>query len=179
MRSHLIIVISAAITVAACSAKDSSSAAAETTAKPETPVTSAPSSKGDVSAEQLSNYTLDMDKMTKWLNVMKNIATQAKNDSSAAAAFESDGNETVAQSVAKLKASPFAQRALSAAGMSAEDYVMTSMAYLQAGMAAGLLKSVPNYKVPAGQNMKNIDFINKHGAEIEAKMKAMGADMSQ
>jgi hypothetical protein len=54
---------------------------------------------------------------------------------------------------------------------------MTSMAYLQAGMTAGLLKSTPNYKVPAGQNMKNIDFINQHGAEIEATMKRMEGEI--
>jgi hypothetical protein len=72
-----------------------------------------------------------------------------------------------------------ASAALKANGISAHDFVMTTLAYMQASMAAGMLKSVPNYKVPAGMNMKNIDFMNQHGPELEKSMKAMGAGQDQ
>jgi hypothetical protein len=165
-----------AFTLSACSAKDSSStasgSAAPATTAPAAATTSA-ATAGDPSSNDISNYTLDMDKMNRWMNTLKAFGEEAKKDTTLEDALSMDGDKSVAQSVAKLESTPAAKRALAAGGMSATDYVMTTLAYMQAGMAAGMVKSVPGYKIPAGQNMKNIDFYNQHGAEIDKQMKQM------
>lgn len=172
-----IIAVAGFLVLSACSSRDASSQATGKAPSGVQVSAAAAKSSGDPSANDVSNYTLDMDKMTKYLNVMKDLAIASEKDSTVESTLSMDGNATLAQSIEKLDESPVARRALKSAGMSSRDYVMTGLAYLQAGMAAGLMKSVPNYKIPAGQNMKNIDFVNAHGAEIEAKMKQMGADV--
>jgi hypothetical protein len=180
MKSKLI-PLAMTLALSACSAKDNASTAssgATSAAASPAPATSTVASAGDPSANDISNYTLDMDKMNRWMNTLKAFGAEAKKDSTLEDALSMDGNKSVAQSVTQLESTPAAKRALAAGGMSASDYVMTSLAYMQAAMAAGMVKSVPGYKIPPGQNMKNVDFYNQHGAEIDKQMKAMnpGAD---
>jgi hypothetical protein len=172
-----IIPLTLALTLGACSAKENSSATSAPASAPASPAPATSSaSAGDPSANDISNYTLDMDKMNHWMATLKALGTEIKKDTTVADVINMDGDQTVEQSVAKLEASPAAKRALAASGMSARDYIMTSLAYMQAGMAAGLMKSVPGYKVPAGQNMKNVDFYKQHAAEFDKQMKQMSPD---
>jgi hypothetical protein len=180
MKSKLI-PLAMALALSACSAKDNASTAssgATSAAASPAPATSTVASAGDPSANDISNYTLDMDKMNRWMNTMKALAAEARKDSTIEDALSMDADKSVAQTVAKMESFPAAKRALASSGMSASDYVMTSLAYMQAAMAAGMVKSVPNYKVPAGQNLKNIEFYNQHGAEIDKQMKQMNSEAS-
>jgi hypothetical protein len=177
MRSGLI-TLAVAVAVTACSAKDKSSAAGtagdSSAATPAAAVAAAPA-PDDPTAE-ISSYNLDMDKMTKWMGVMKTVGSESKKDTSLRSQFNLGDDKTVDISVNRLESNPVATAAFKANNISARDFVMTTLAYMQAGMVAGMLKSVPNYKAPAGMNMKNVDFMNQHGAEFDKALKAMSPD---
>jgi hypothetical protein len=164
------LVVIAALALAACTAKDSngtSSAAAATTA--DTPVVAAasPSSSAEPTSEDISNYPLDMDKMRKLANTMKYLGEAAQSDSTIGDAARMGNNESTAQTIAKLEANATTRAALRRAGWSARDYVWTTAAYLQAGMTQGVLASTPGTKAPAGQSMKNVEFLRTHAKEID------------
>lgn len=94
------------------------------------------------------------------ITILNPVVAESKKDTSLKSQFNLGDDKTADISVSRLESNPVASAALKANGISARDFVMTSLAYMQASMAAGMLKSVPNYKVPAGMNMKNIDFMN-------------------
>ena len=108
-----------------------------------------------------------MDKMRKWANTMKYLGEAAQTDSTAVDAARIGSNESTAQTIAKLEANAATRAALRKAGWSAKDYVWTTAAYLQAGMTQGVLASTPGAKVPAGQSMKNVEFLRAHSKEID------------
>lgn len=168
------IVVVAAFSLSGCSSKDSADSAATTPAAKSTNIaalTSPTAPTGDPTAAEISNYPLDMNKMDRWMAVLRGFAMEAKNDSAMRDVGRIDANVPMASSIQRLESNPRAARVLSSSGMSARDYVMTTAAYLQAVMTASLLKSQPGFKVPAGQSTANIDFLNQHGAELDAKMK--------
>ncbi|MGH9419255.1 MAG: hypothetical protein ACRD3J_04715 [Thermoanaerobaculia bacterium] len=167
-----LIPLALALTLGACSAKDNSSAASAGAAA------SSVATASDPGSNDISNYTLDMDKMNRWINTMKAIGSEVKKDTTVAAAVSMDDDKSVDQSVAKLEANPGARRALASSGMSAREFVMTSLAYVQAAMTAGMMTSVPNYKVPAGQNMQNVEFYKQHGEFFSKAMRQFNPDSS-
>jgi hypothetical protein len=166
--------IIAAFGIAACSKKDAAYTA-DTGAvanAPEGAVASA-TPAGEPSANDVSNYELNMDRMRKWVAAMKGFAAEAKRDSTAASAMAMDQNASTAQLVANLERHPLAKRVLSQAGLSARDYVWTTAAYMQAAMTAGVMQ-MPGAKAPEGMNMKNVEFVKAHNAELEAMMRQAG-----
>ena len=164
--------ITAAFVLAACAKKDA--ATVDTTAAgaaaTEAATASAP---GEPSANDVSNYELNMDRMRKWVAAMKGFAAEARRDSTAAEAMALDQNASTAQMIARLDTHPLAKRVLSQAGLSARDYVWTTAAYMQAAMTAGIMQ-MPNAKAPEGMNMKNVEFVKTHNAELEAMMREAG-----
>jgi hypothetical protein len=173
MKSRLCIVV-AALSLSACSSKDSANTAATTPASKSTNIaalTPPTSSPGEPTANDISNYPLDMDKMDKWMAVLRGFAMEALSDSTLRNLGKIDLNASTSASIQRLESNPVAQRVLSSAGMSAHDYIMTTAAYIQAATTTDLVKSHPGYKIPAGQSTKNIDFLKQHGAELDAKMK--------
>jgi len=165
----------AVMTAAGCSSKDA--AIVDSTAVASTPVTAAPASTSPVepTANDISNYKLDMDKMRKYSAAIRGFATIAKTDSSAADAMSSKANESTAQMIAKLEANPTAMQVLNQAGLSAKDYVWTTAAWLQAAMTQGVREANPDAKLPEGHNPQNVEFIRRHKAELEAMTKDIGA----
>jgi hypothetical protein len=162
------------VAAAACSSKDaaSNSPAADAGATP----TPAPdiTAGAEPTANDISNYRLDMDKMRKYVAAIKGFSRLSASDSMAAEAMATDGNESTAQMIAKLNAHPVARRVLADAGLNAKDYVWITAAWLQAAMTEGILSSTPGAKMPEGQNMQNVDFMRQHKAELEAMMKDAG-----
>jgi hypothetical protein len=159
--------------VVACGSKDSAPAAASETPAA-APATSSAPDVSEPSANDISNYKLDMDKMTKYANAMKGFGALGHKDSTALEAISTDANENMAQSIAKIEASPIAMNVLRNAGLSAKDFVWITAAWLQAGMTQGMLESVKGAKLPDGQNAQNIEFLKAHKAELDAMTKEMG-----
>jgi hypothetical protein len=166
--------MTAALALAACSKKDTATVDTAALAAAGTPAIS-PSAgpAGEPSANDVSNYELNMDRMRKWVAAMKGFAAESKRDSTAAAAMAMDQGASTAQMIARLETHPLAKRVLSQAGLSARDYVWTTAAYLQAAMMAGVMQ-MPNAKAPEGMNMKNVEFVKTHNAELETMMKEAG-----
>jgi hypothetical protein len=168
------LVVIAAFAIAACAKKDSGTS--DTTAAGAAPAPTATASAaptGEPTANDVSNYELNMDRMRKWVAAMKGFAAEAKRDSTAAAAMAMDQGASTAQMIAGLERNPLAHRVLRQAGLSARDYVWTTAAYMQAAMMAGVMQ-MPNAKAPEGMNMKNVEFMKAHNAELETMMKEAG-----
>lgn len=89
---------------------------------------------------------------------------------SAMCADDDDGG-SVASMVARLDAAPGVRAALQTAGMTAREYVVFSFSLLQNGLAAWALQQ-PGGKLTAGVSKANVDFVNKHQAELQ-KLEAL------
>jgi hypothetical protein len=87
--------------------------------------------------------------------------------------MQMDQNASTSQMIANLERHPLAKRVLSQAGLSARDYVWTTAAYMQAAMTAGVMQ-MPGAKAPEGMNMKNVEFVKAHNAELETMMREAG-----
>lgn len=174
MRDFRYLMVAALFTVAACGTKDKS---ADTTVVAASDASDASASSGaEPTPNDISNYTLDMDKMRRLGAAMQGFAAAAKVDSTSVEALGRESNETTAQTIAKLEASPTARRVLRDAGLSAKDYVWITAAWWQAAFAEGLIASSPDAKLPEGQNPKNIEFLKAHKQELEQIAKDLGME---
>jgi len=170
-------IVLAGIVLFACTAKDASqNATADSSAGvAASPAPSAPA--GEPTANDISNYALDMDKMRKWANAIKGFTALAATDSAVAEAMSAgSNNESMPQAIARIESSPAARNVLRQAGLSARDYMMITAAYLQAGMTEALLSSNPQAKIPEGQNPQNVEFYKAHKAELEQMAKETGME---
>jgi hypothetical protein len=157
------------LTVAgACTAKESTKAATDTAA-----VAQAPSAEPEPTANDISNYKLDMDKMQKYSTAIKGFAELAKTDSAAAEAMASNANQSTAKMIERLEASPPAMKVLHDAGLTAKDYVWIAAAWIQAAMTQQMLEANKNAKLPEGQNPQNLEFLKAHKAELDSMTKEM------
>jgi len=163
----------------ACSSKESATtdtgAAATSASSPEAPA-AAPA--GEPTANDVSNYKLDMDKMRKYVAAIKGFSALSASDSAAASAMGSgSANESTAQMIARIESNPVAVRVLRDAGLSPRDYVWITAAWLQAAMTQGIMESSAGAKLPEGQNPQNVEFLKANKTELERMMRDAG--MSQ
>ncbi|MGI9042607.1 MAG: hypothetical protein ACR2GK_00625 [Gemmatimonadaceae bacterium] len=153
----------------ACSAKDDSPA--------EVPASGMArgGTAADPTAVEISNYELTMDGMRRYAGAIKGFSAMSEEDSSILAAMSSgSANESTAQMIARIESSPVAMRVLRETGLTAEDYVLITAAYIQAAMTQGLLEASPEAKVPEGQSSRNVEFLRANRAEIERIMRDAG-----
>ena len=84
---------------------------------------------------------------------------------------------TLSQMAAAINDVPAARAALADAGLDAREYTKFSLAAMQAGMIAGMMKSGVVKEMPkelaATVNMENVKFMQEHEAEVEAFAKLM------
>ena len=118
-------------------------------------------------AQAPAQYELTMDNMKKLATAMQAL----KNKDSE---VEMNDDDSLDQTVAKIKGNAAAMAALQKAGMSPRDYVLTLTSYLQAGMVVAAQKVDATYKTPPDVSAKNVAFIKAHRAELEQMSKQMG-----
>jgi type IV pilus biogenesis protein CpaD/CtpE len=170
-RLSLLVALSAAV---ACSSKDAASDAAATGAATSTDAP-AVASGAEPTANEISNYKLDMDKMRKYTGAIKSFSTMSAEDSTILAAMSSgSANESTVQMISRIESSPVAMRILRENGLSAKDYVWITAAYIQAAMTEGMMASNPAAKLPEGQNPQNVDFLKANKAALETMMRDAG-----
>ena len=91
----------------------------------------------------------------------------------------SEDTKTLSQMAAAINREPLFKNALASAGLDAREYAKFSLAYFQAAMVAGMMKSGMIKEVPkemaAAVNMENVKFVQEHEAEMAAFAKAMEA----
>ncbi len=91
--------------------------------------------------------------------------------------FGANDAQTLTQMAARIEKEPVMAKALSAASLDAREYAKFTLAYFQATMIAGMMKSGLVKEVPkelaASVNMDNVKFVQEHEAELAAFAKAM------
>jgi hypothetical protein len=85
--------------------------------------------------------------------------------------------QTLSQMTAAINNVPAAKAALARAELDAREYAKFSLAAMQAGIIAGMMKSGVVKEVPkelaATVNMENVEFMQEHEAEVEAFARLM------
>ena len=117
----------------------------------------------DADTREVRAYTLTDAAFTKYVN-----ATHKLRDVKFENCVDDDDDDTedsIAAYAARLDSVAGAKAAVQAAGMSSREYVVISFALLENGMASYLLQT-PGGKLPDGVNMANVDFVQKHSAEL-------------
>lgn len=177
MTSRLFIAV-LALASAACGPKDSNSETTPASAAATGEGSSAsPVSSAEPMTSEVSNYTLDMDKMRKLVNTSKYVEDAKKRDPSLDESLEMGSGTTNAQIIATLESNPATRDALRKAGWSARDYLLTMAAFLQAGITQEMLASSPGGKLPEGHNPKNIEFLKANKTELKRMADAAGVEI--
>ncbi len=123
----------------------------------------------------LHSYTLTMDHLRKLKQVALNLVAYEKAHPDEAQKYEDmseSDDATLDQQIDHMASIPPMRKALASAGISARDYVLTSMTYFQAGMTAAMMDSYAKTKqqpppLPYNVNPANVAFVRSHKAEIE------------
>ena len=115
----------------------------------------------------LRNYQLTMDNLRKLKATMLEMkAWDQAHPGSAPSAWSGDisvPHQTIVQRVAALDSLPQLHSALTDAGLTTRDYVLSTLTYLQAQIVA----SMPGQPVPFNVNPANVAFIQQHQAELK------------
>ena len=155
----------------ACTSRDAADEAAAGSAAAAAP---SPASAAEPTANDFSNYKLDMDKMRKYAAAIKAFSALSPSDTSGMSGLNMSGNESTTETIARMESNPVARRVLADAGLTAKDYVWITAAYLQAAMTQGLMEVSPEAKMPEGQNPQNVEFLKANKTVLEAIMKDAG-----
>lgn len=168
-RSVIVVATGVAMACTSKDAADGETAGSGTAAAP-----AAVAATAEPTANDFSNYKLDMDKMRKYAAAIKGFSALSPSDTAGVSGLNMSGNESTAETIAKIESNSVARRVLADAGLTAKDYVWITAAYLQAAMTEGLMAVSPEAKMPEGQNLQNVEFLRANKAELEAIMKDAG-----
>lgn len=118
----------------------------------------------DADTREVQSYVLTDAALSRYTQATKQLAAMPAGGSSC----EDEDSEaaSLTDMVAKLDAVPGARKAIQSAGMTTREYVVFSMSLLHNGLAAWAA-SQPGGKLPAGTSKANVDFYNRHKAELE------------
>jgi hypothetical protein len=127
-------------------------------------------SQADADLEAISATTLTMPKYKQYLDATVNLANVAAKDPNLATRLDGYGEKSLSEQVKLLDGVPQVRGAISAAGLTTRDYVLTQGALLQAGMAYAMTKGtavpVDSIVKKAGVSRANLEFYQKNEAEI-------------
>jgi hypothetical protein len=125
------------------------------------PPTATPQGTDD---QEVMRYVLTDAGLTQYARATRSLAALP---ASASGCEDDDSAATsISEMVAKLDAWPGAKAAIESSGMTSREYIVFSMSILQNGLAAWVL-SQPGGSLPAGVSKANVDFINRHEAELK------------
>ena len=168
----------AVLALAACNKPaDSMSPPAASTASPAAtvaPAAAATVSQAPADAGSIDTFDLTMDNVDKMLRAQVALGAATKADPSLDPAMNIS-EENDAQFVARLESTPALKAAIESAGMSVRDYAYTSQSLVATMMAVGAVQAGQLKDIPEGVNPRNVEFMKAHQAEIEQKMRALGA----
>lgn len=119
----------------------------------------------DSDTKEVQSYVLTDAALAKYTKATKNLAALP---AGALGSCDDDDSESTSLSdaVAKLDAMPGAKNAIQSAGMTTREYLLFSFSLLHNGLAAWSV-SQPGGKLPPGTSKANVDFYNKHQAELK------------
>lgn len=133
------------------------------------PVVSA-QSQADADLKVISAHTLTMPKYKQYLDATVNLANVAAKNPQLVGRLEGFGSGSLAEQVKLLDGVPQVRGAITAAGLTTRDYILTQGALLQAGMAYAMAKDAkvsPDTIIKqASVSRANFEFYQKNEAEI-------------
>lgn len=126
----------------------------------------------------LASYTLTMERVEAWSRASQNLQRLAEEDPALAERWDAENAdaESFDEMIAQIEAEPRARAAVEEAGISVRDYVLTTMALLQAMFAQAAMDMTQDAPVPEGVNPANVQFVRDHQAEIQALFEAAGLE---
>ena len=127
------------------------------------------------SSRAIRSYTLTMAHLAELKQAGINMQNYAKAHPDEAQKWTdaSDNDDgTIDDQVRRIDAIPPFRQAIASTGLSTRDYLMTTITFFQASMAASLQDSYAQTKqtapaLPGNVNPANVTFIHAHKAEIE------------
>ena len=125
---------------------------------------------GDADLRELSRYQLTMADVRKFEAANANLAKHPKEEQDDDDAEDEGDNESLDEMAARIESNPIARKAVEAAGLSARQYVVITMALLQASLAQYAVEQGADPGKIAretGVNPANIRFVKEHKAELE------------
>ena len=190
-RPSLLLLAASVASLSCRSADKAATARADSAGAPPPAATGATASTGASSADadlrEIASYQLTMDKVNKWFDAQRNMAikvkamTPAERETLGARSSVTGGMGDMA---ARIEANPALNAALRDAGLTAREYATLTMAMVQSGMAASVLKMRPKDNQDSlvremKASMANITFMREHEAELTRKQQAMEAEMKR
>jgi hypothetical protein len=118
----------------------------------------------DRDAQEVASYTMTDAGLAKYTKATKSLA--ALPGSKPGDCDTGDDSMSLTEMVAALDGVPGAKGAIQSAGMTTREYVVFSWSILHNGLAAWAI-SQPGGKLPAGTSKANVDFYQKHEAELQ------------
>lgn len=118
----------------------------------------------DRDTQEVAGYALTDAGLARYTKATKNLA--ALPGSKPGDCDTGADTMTLDEMVAALDGTPGAKPAIQSAGMTTREYVVFSWSILHNGLAAWAV-SQPGGKLPAGTSKANVDFYQKHEAELQ------------
>ena len=137
-----------------------------------------PARSTDPDAKAMQTFTLTPGLLSRTVKVQQKLLAAAKHDPSLRKQLEKGdpgSSKTIAEMEKRVDANPALASAIRAEGLTTHDYLLTSMAALQAMLYASMKQQFPTMKLPADLNPANVDFAQRH----PEAMQAYGASLQQ
>jgi hypothetical protein len=125
---------------------------------------SSPAIAQDRDAQEIAAYVLTDAALTKYIKATKNLA--ALPGSKPGDCDAGDDSMSLDEMAAALDGVPGAKAAIQSAGMTTREYGLFMWSLLHNGLAAWAI-SQPGGKLPAGTSKANVDFYQRHEAELQ------------
>ena len=125
---------------------------------------------GDADLRELSRYQLTMVDIRKFAAANANLAKHPKVEQGDDDVEDADDNESLDEMAARIESVPAARKAVEAAGLTARQYAVITMALFQASLAQyAVEQGADPGKIAreAGVNPANIRFVKDHKAELD------------
>ena len=122
---------------------------------------------------EIQHYTLTMPKVTQFWETFGSLAKVAKDHPELKDALETDAekHEDLAAVEKRTESVPVVKAAILEHGLTVHEFVLIQIALLQAAMGSAIAPPGPDREKKAREaniNPANLDFIDKHKAELEA-----------
>ncbi|HET6806414.1 MAG TPA: hypothetical protein VFH59_13335 [Frateuria sp.] len=124
----------------------------------------------DAEGDRAVHYPLTMARVQAFYDAQLKLIEAAVRDPKLGDAVEMDASEPTAKTIARLEAQPAIKKALAEAGLTPQQYVYTSVAYM--GAAFGVIyQQNAHGKLDKAYDADNVAFFKAHKATLEAMAK--------
>lgn len=121
----------------------------------------------DAEGDRAVHYPLTMARVQAFYDAQLKLIEAAVHDPKLGDAVETDASEPTAKTIARLEAQPAIRKALAEAGLTPQQYVYTSVAYMSAAFGV-LYQQNTHGKLDEAYDPANVAFFRAHKATLEA-----------